>query len=258
MPSFYAHYRFGAKALEYLPGDVQRSVRRFRTMYDMGLYGPDLFYFYSLPMKRRVTELGHLFHSQTGQEFFQQVCTRLGPSPSEAATAYLYGVLAHYCLDSAIHSYVNDITADGQIGHIELEAEFDRYLLRLDGNPRPNLHDNSVHMHLTQGECATVADFYGTSPATVALSLQSMALKARLVATQNRNLRRLLKKVVNSKTRENFTERTANPRCAHLDEPLLALFDHALARFPAMAETLCSHIADNMPLDALFTRTFNG
>ena len=258
MPSHYAHYRFGAKAIPFMPREVQRSIRQFRRMYDMGLCGPDLFYFYSLPLKNRVVSLGSKFHCMTGGEFFQRVCKHLRLEPNEAAVAYLYGVLTHYCLDAAVHGFVNEETADGQIGHIELEAEFDRYLLRLDGKIRPNLYDNSPHMKLTQGECATVADFYGTTPANVELSLKCMAANAKLVATPNKELRKLIKACSGSKMRQNFTERTANPKCAHLDEPMRNLFDEALAKFPAMAAALEAHMAHNAPLGELFENTFNG
>ena len=46
--------------------------------------------------------------------------------------------------------------------------------------------------------------------------------------------------------------------CAHLDEPMLALFDEALTRFPAMAAAMDAHLAHNAPLGELFETTFNG
>lgn len=258
MPSYYAHSRFGEAVIQKLPPQVQRSIRLFRPLYDMGLCGPDIFYFYVLPMKSRVNALGGKFHHMTGQEFFQRACKHLLLEPNEAAMAYLYGVLTHYCLDSAIHGFVSEQTADGQIGHIELEAEFDRYLLRLDGEPRPHIHDNSPRMKLTQGECATVADFYGTRPVYVALSIQCMAANAKLVSISNRELRNLVKKCAGKKMRQNFTERTPNPKCAHLNTPLLSLYARAMERLPAMMDALLAHMAHNAPLGELFEATFNG
>jgi hypothetical protein len=153
---------------------------------------------------------------------------------------------------------VAEQTADGKIGHIELEAEFDRYLLRLDGKPRPNLHDSSAHMKLTPGECATVAEFYGTGLAEVQLSLKCMVANAKLVTTPNRELRKLIKACAGSKMRQYFTERTANPKCAHLNEPMLALYEQALEKIPTMVEALAAHLACNAPLGELFEPTFNG
>lgn len=258
MPSHYAHYRFGAKAIPLLPPQVQRSVRLFRQLYDVGLHGPDMFYYYSLPLKGRVTALGSKYHKMTGAEFFQPVCKHLRLEPNEAAMAYLYGVLTHYCLDSALHGFVNEQTADGQIGHIELEAEFDRYLLQLDGKRRPDAHDSSTHMKLTQGECDTVAKFYGTSPANVEISLKCMAANAKLIGTPNRDLRKFMQKYGGKTLRQNFADRLPNPKCSHLDEPMLALYEEALARLPAMMDALLAHMHHNAPLGELFEATFNG
>ena len=258
MPSIYAHYRFGASVIPTLPPQVQRCIRRFRPLYDVGLHGPDIFYFYSLPLGGSIKALGSKYHSMTGEEFFLPVCKHLRLEPNEAAMAYLYGVLTHYCLDSAVHGFVNGQTADGRIGHIELEAEFDRYLLQLDGRRQPNTVDLSGHLKLTAGECETAAKFYGATPTAVALSLKCMAGKAKLVALPNGRLRQAVKACSGPKMKQNFVERTPNRRCSHLNEPLLSLYEQALADFPARMEALLAHMHHNAPLSQGFDRTFNG
>ena len=47
MPSTYAHYRFGVGLLTTMPGDVRRTIQRFRRRFDVGLHGPDIFYYQS-------------------------------------------------------------------------------------------------------------------------------------------------------------------------------------------------------------------
>lgn len=258
MPSHYAHYRFGAQVIGHLPPEVNRSVRLFRRMYDVGLHGPDIFFYHNIFFPDKVTALGSKYHHMTGEEFFTPICKRLRLAPNEAALAYLYGLLTHYCLDSTLHPLVYDKTDDGQIGHIELEAEFDRFLLQRDGKPTPNTFDCSPHMKLTDGECATVAEIYGgVSPSTVKMSLQSMANTAKLTAIPNGNLRRMVEGTLKGKLRQNFTGRTPNKKCAHLDEPMLALYEEALAKFPAMVEALQAHMSHNAPLGELFETTFN-
>ena len=74
MPAAYAHYRFGAAMLNAMPGDISRSVKRYRRLYDVGLHGPDLFFFYNPLISTKAGKLGGKFHSQTGQEFFTRVC----------------------------------------------------------------------------------------------------------------------------------------------------------------------------------------
>ena len=89
MSATYAHYRFGAQMLPRMPADLSRTARRHRRLFEVGLHGPDLFFYYrpGIPAKLRV--LGHKFHIQTGREFFSRICRNLRLEPSEAAQAYL-------------------------------------------------------------------------------------------------------------------------------------------------------------------------
>lgn len=258
MPSHYAHYRFGTQVIRHLPPSGQRSVRLFRRLYDMGLHGPDIFFYHNILLKDKVVALGSHYHHMTGEEFFTPVCKHLRLEPNEAAAAYLWGVLAHYCLDSTIHPLVYDKTADGAIGHMELETEFDRFLLQTDGKPHPNTFDCSPHMKLTDGESATVADFYGTSPLAVKVSVKSMASVVKFTAMPNGNFRRMVESSLKGKLRQSFMGRTPNKNCAHLNPELLSLYDQALEKFPAMAEALQAHMSHNAPLGELFENTFNG
>ena len=77
MPAVYAHYRFGSQMLSTMPGDIRRSVKRFRRLYDVGLHGPDLFFYYRPMLTTRIQKLGARFHEQTGREFFSRVCRNL-------------------------------------------------------------------------------------------------------------------------------------------------------------------------------------
>lgn len=258
MPSNYAHYRFGTKVIPLLPPQVQRSVRQFRRMYDMGLHGPDIFFYHNILFRDKTVMLGKKTHTLSGEEFFVQVCKRLRLEPNEAALAYLYGVLAHYCLDSAAHPYVLEQIAEGKVGHAEMETEFDRFLLQLDGNRHPNTFDGSGHIALTGGECETVSHFYGTTASAVNTSVKGMAFLVRFLAMPNGNLRRFVEKCAGSKFSQHFMGRTPNKNCHGLNEPMLACYDRALEAFPAMVEALTAHMAHNAPLGELFEATFNG
>ena len=259
MPSHYAHYRFGAGAVDAFPPELKRCIRQFRRLYDVGLHGPDIFFYHSILFRSKTVALASKCHELTGEEFFTPVCKHLRLEPSEGAMAYLCGLLTHYCLDSAVHPLVLEQTADGKISHVELETEFDRFLLKTDGKPHPNTFDCSPHIRLTDGECETAAAFYGdASPAAVKASVQSMARWVKVLAMPNGNLRRTVEKSVPERLRHHFMGRTANKNCAHLDMPLLELYDQAGERLPAMIEALQAHMSHNAPLGELFEATFNG
>ena len=260
MPAAYAHYRFGAAMLSTMPGDISRSVKRYRRLYDVGLHGPDLFFFYNPLISTKAGKLGGKFHSQTGQEFFTRVCRSLRLEPSEAGQAYLYGVLCHYCLDSLCHPFVEDMSREGSVGHIQIESEFDRFLLEKDGKSPACQQDISHHMQLLPEECAVVARFYpGATPRQIQAGVKNMALVKKMLATKDGKSRDLLAKTIGiaSKDYAAFVMKAEpDPACAHLDDGLFALYKNAEKAFPELLLQLGAHLTYNAPLGKDFTPTF--
>lgn len=260
MPSIYAHYRFGGAVLPALPADIRRTIQRFRRLYQIGLQGPDFFFSYRFGMSSEVCGLGHTFHYQSGDEFFSDICARLTDAPNEAAIAYLYGLLSHYCLDSLCHPFIHEQTDDGPILHNELETEFDRYLLTLDGWEQPHTFRRAAHLKLTPGEYATVALFY--PPATagqVREAITTMKLIADLLTCKNnthRYLAQIILKKMGSEHPGLLMPTRPNSKCTHLNEELLRRYEQALARCPAMAEQLHAHMTHRAPLGEDFRAIF--
>ena len=183
MPGNYAHYRFGQAILPTLPQEIRRTVGRFRQRFDMGLHGPDILFYHDLLLKSTVSRQGHKLHNQTGKSFFERACRAVRMNPTEAARAYLYGLLAHYALDSLCHPYIKRTVEAGSGSHREIETEFDRYLLELDGKSPAHRYDQSVHMQLTPGECETAALFFpNVSAGAIRRSVKNMAACTRILA----------------------------------------------------------------------------
>lgn len=260
MPSHYAHYRFGVEMLEGMPEDVRKCVKRFRRLYDVGLHGPDLFFFYNPAFHTRVGDLGGRFHGQSGKEFFERVCRGLRLEPTEAGMAYLYGVLCHYCLDSVCHPFINQKDLDGPAGHVEIETEFDRFLLEKDGKIPPHTQDVSHHLRLTPGECATAAKFYPPANAgNIKACVRNMALCIHLLAAPEGPGRTVVEKgapLLGKSAMDLVMPRCPNARCAELDAPLLALYGQAAERYPVLLEQIQNHMRNSAPLGAEFTATF--
>lgn len=254
MPASYAHYRFGKLLLPNLPADVRQCIQRFRRMYDMGLHGPDIFFYYNPLLKTAVGDLSGKFHRQTGAEFFPAACAQAN---SEAAKAYLYGLLAHYCLDSICHPFVQQKVDSGEAGHAALEAEFDRYLMDLDGLPQPHIQDLSPRMKLTRGECMTVAAFY--PPATggnVNLSVKNMALLHKFGANENRKRTETWLKRLKPSLCDGLIPEEPITEFARMDSELLARFNRAVKRYPLMLEQLLTHMRTGEALGEDFTVDF--
>lgn len=262
MPSNYAHYRFGKQLLPNLPADVRRPIQRFRRLYDMGLHGPDLFFYHNFLTKDIVGSLGQKYHQQTGREYFTRACQRLLQEPTEAGIAYLYGVLAHFCLDSVFHPFVLKHTESGAITHTELETEFDRFLLLQDGHHNPHTYDGSRHINLTRGECVTVAGFYPPVTADNVLhSLRSMSRTVKLMAVPKGTRRELVKKalaITKPAIRQLMIPSHPVRACAALNDEMMMLYNEAAELYPQLVQQVMAHMAYNAHLGSSFDRTFDG
>jgi len=260
MPSNYAHYRFGAAALDAMPGDIRRTVKRYRRLYDMGLHGPDIFFYYNPLWKTKSGALGSRLHRQTGKEFFGRICRRLRTEPVPEAEAYLYGLLCHYALDTACHPFVLEQARLETAGHIEIETEFDRFLLALDGKCPPERQDLSTHMRLEGSEFEAVARCYpGVTAHTVGVCLRHMVLANKVLAMPGEKKRELLKNglgLAGQRYRGFVMTAQENPRCGMLNKPLLELYRGAEERFPGLLMQLNAHLTYNAPLGAEFSAAF--
>lgn len=259
MPSCYAHYRFGQLVLPRITGEAGKAVRHFPQLFNVGLHGPDFFLYYNPVFHTRIGELGHTFHLQSGQEFFDNALKQLRKDSSEGGIAYLYGVLGHYALDSKCHPIVAQAVNEGICGHIELETEFDRYLLADDGRVPPHTQDCSAHLHLTAGERVTVSQFYAPAGAyAVGRSVRNMRLVTHMLASPNRQRLNRIFRIAGEHASQMVMLPHVNPKCAHLNELLMERYHAATQQFPLLAEQLAAALKDGTPLGPDFSATFNG
>lgn len=257
MPSGYAHLRFGKQALPRLSGEVNTLVRHFGRLYEVGLQGPDLFFYYNPVFRSEIGALGHKFHMQTGREFFGRALRAFRAAPSDGARAYLYGVLGHYCLDSACHPYIKAISAEGKIGHTEMETEFDRLLMERDGILQPHLHSLRQHYRLTRGECVTVSAFYKPAgAAAIRRCVRNMQWISTVTAAKHRRLVRTFLGFGGKVGLEMLMHEEANLNCAETNRELSRLYDEALERYPILAGQLTAAMDHGEPLGEDFSPIF--
>ena len=107
MPSTYAHRRFGADVLDRLPAELQEKIAPYRELYDIGLHGPDLLFYYHAEKSTPVSALGNAMHEQPGAVFFERARGVVNKAKNrDAALAYALGFLCHFALDSTCHPRV--------------------------------------------------------------------------------------------------------------------------------------------------------
>ena len=251
MPANYAHHRFGKEILKTMPADARQCIQRFRRMFDAGLQGPDIFFYYNPYWKTAVGALGKTFHRMDGASLFPAACKAAG---SEAAMAYLYGLLGHYCLDSVCHPFINQLAAAGEANHVILEAEFDRFLLVSDGQAHPETYDMSKKLKLTRGESMTVSEFYpGATGGQISYSVKAMARSIRFLAKPSRE--KWLRKLGLSFA-DHMIPAQENQELTLYVRELKSHYDKALVLYPKLLAELTAHRKTGQVLGVDFEKTF--
>lgn len=252
MPGVYAHYRFGNQVLSQLSPKQKQCVTRFRRLYDMGLYGGDIFAFYNPLMQTDTGSLEESYHSKTGIDFFTQALTQ---ATTEGARAYLYGVLAHYCLDSLCKAYLLRQKEAGA-SLPQINRDFDCYLLTLDGKELP--YDLSHHMELTRGECVTVSQFY--PPATAAQThsaIRHMTLFFRFLAGKNQKwVRRVLSFLGKAELQARAFPAELPYKPKNTDQELMSRYNRAAKLYPELLKELTRAMEEGTSLGGIFKPTF--
>ena len=134
MPALYAHNQFGNRVLQKLDakkrGFLLKNLRQFR----IGLQGPDYLFFYKPLSPNPISQIGFQIHERPASEFMtyaRKVIRENGTDSPEYA--YILGFICHFALDSECHPFVAEEIEKTGIGHVELESEFEKFLMRKNG-----------------------------------------------------------------------------------------------------------------------------
>lgn len=273
MPSMYAHHCFGGLVLSLLPREVQGTIQQCRDEYEIGLQGPDIF-FYQDPLGwGRIPQYGNALHKKSGREFFSDALeqyfkwyieeneeesknlTKQGKEyltknkEAEQSAVYLYGVVCHFCLDSTCHPVINDIDAAHIATHAELEGDFDRYLIAKEGR-------DPVKEELTEGfhpgkevACAIASVYREVSQKEVLQSLHRCVFLQKLVRCPNDGKRNFLYWVLRkigkySSFHSHIMNEEPDPACCDAEKTLDHLLHEAVPKgvrlVEEMDELLCN------------------
>ena len=146
MPSTYAHRCFGADVLTQLPEALQKKIEPYRALYDIGLHGPDLLFYYKALQSNPVNRLGNAMHEQPGTVFFERARGVIRNAKNrDAALVYALGYICHFALDHSCHPYIEKKIKEIGVTHAEIEVEFDRMLLAKRGH-NPLTHRLAGHI----------------------------------------------------------------------------------------------------------------
>ncbi|MGC4018874.1 MAG: zinc dependent phospholipase C family protein [Muricomes sp.] len=193
MPTTYAHYKFGKDVIGALPRPLEQAVKNNRQLFDIGLHGPDILFYYRAYSKNPVSAQGHQLHNKMADEFFTHAASIIEKSDDTAAArAYMYGFICHFALDSECHKYIEKMIHVSGITHTEIEKEFDRYLLTEDHiNPMTYLATKHINPSIENAEVISTF-FQDLPPEIIRKALKSMIFYHKLLLAPGQKKRNLL------------------------------------------------------------------
>lgn len=136
MPATFAHYLFGQRVLEKYPAELRDCAEGCKELFDTGLQGPDLLFFFKPLKKTDISDVGYALHDESGRLFFDNAVRAVNCADGgERARrlAYALGFICHYSLDVACHGYIEKKIAASGCSHYAIEKEFDKYFARKCG-----------------------------------------------------------------------------------------------------------------------------
>ncbi len=193
MPTTYAHYKFGKEVISALPRPLQSAIENHRELFDIGVHGPDILFYYYPLKKNPVSAQGYALHDRMADRFFLHAAEIIKQADDPAAArAYIYGVICHFALDSECHPYIEKMIHTSGISHSEIEMEFDRFLLK-EEYINPVRYLGIKHIHPTRENGALIAPFYEELTAEIAeKALKGMVFYHKLLHAPCAAKRKLL------------------------------------------------------------------
>lgn len=263
MPAVYAHYRFGAKVSRKLEGDLKAIVTEYHPQFVIGLQGPDIFFFYRPLTKNPMIRYGSHLHGIPARSFFERGIKVVGEKGRDSREyAYLLGFLCHFVLDSECHPYVDEMIGKSGVKHLEIEEEFEKKLLRLDGKD-PFAFETARLIPADEATSKAICPFYeGISWETVQSSLRWMRRVKRFFTAPGEAKFHVLNTVMKAGGKKYpyykglLNQHTDNPRCAKSNLGLWKRLQGAEDVAVSLIKNLDEGIQDGARLGERFDRTF--
>ncbi len=263
MPAIYAHDRFGAKVSERIKDDLKETIKKYYTQYQIGLQGPDIFFFYRPLGKNKVNQYGTHLHAVSAYPFFEhavRVVRHAGQGSREYA--YLMGFICHFILDSECHPYVAQMIEKSGVQHLEIEEEFEKMLLRMDGQDAVS-YPMADLISADPETAEAIAPFYakGITPEITLQSLKDMKLVKRLFTRPGAAGQLAINTAMKAlgqydRMKGLMNQRRDNPACKESNQGLFVRFENAVPIAARMIESFDQTVREGGKPDARFDRTF--
>lgn len=269
MPSTYAHRLFGGEMLKIYPRDVKDVCGKNISLYNIGLHGPDILFYYKPLKDNPVQRIGYSLHSKSASVFFNHAAEVISSHKDDGAyLSYALGFICHFALDSACHSYIENKLTVCDVKHTEIESEFDKYLLKKAGGD-PFKEDLVSHISFNGKTAEIIARFFDGLSDTgarvygkdVLSALKSVLFYNRLMQGRNPFKRAVVN--ISLKVSGNYPEmhgmmfaKKDIELCADSNLRLEKLFKKAEKNCLVLTEEFISCLKSGAPLSESFAPTF--
>lgn len=263
MPAFYAHHYFGEKITEQLEGDLKEIIQKHEEQFHIGLQGPDIFLYYEPHHQNRIATYGLHIQEVSAYPFFQnsiKLLKKYGRDSHEYA--YILGVICHYILDSECHPYIEKKVKEIGVLHQEIEQEFEKNLLRMNGKD-PFTYPLSNFIPTDDKTAVTIYPFYKTiNPVIVKQALTDFKRTKRLLTTPGKARQSLIIAAMNKVKDRDYLKgimykHEDNPLCESSNRGLKLRLDTALPIAVKMLYSFDETLTTGKELDRRFNRTFS-
>lgn len=262
MPAFYAHSRFGARVTGRMKGDLKEIIRKYYRQFEIGLQGPDLYFFYRAYGSNPVSRYGNYLHGVSAKPFFEHglhVIRKVGRESREYA--YLLGFLCHFVLDSECHPYVSEMIEKTGVAHMEIEEEYEKLLLRMDERD-PFTYPIAERVPTDKITAKVIAKFYQPMESrTVRGALRWLKFVKNLFTEDSPRMQNLINRIMKAvgkyeKYKGVMNQLEDNRRCLESNVGLLKRSNQAELLAVQMIQQMDECLQKGKALPERFDRTF--
>lgn len=274
MPANYTHRILGKEVLARLAPSTLDRIRENPLLFQLGLHGPDLLFYYKPLSRTSLGKLGHSLHHHTGREVLTVLLDAVDSLPAEkqdAALAYTLGFACHHLLDSICHPYVYQLIKAGKSDHCTIEFQMDYWLMEKNG-ASPLETDPVSHLAgMKDKDFAVIAYLYAalskldfpdaplkSRPRQIASAYHSMQRLCHIFGSRHGIVRLfarigLLVSGTYEKRKGMIFVKSADPAFFGCNEYMQKLLFDTAYEAPVLLEGICRRV-----VSARFDRTFEG
>ncbi|MGN0485111.1 MAG: zinc dependent phospholipase C family protein [Lachnospiraceae bacterium] len=262
MPSTYAHYRLGKEVKNSLREEERTVIIKNRELFQIGLHGPDLLFYYKPLKNNPVNQMGFAMHKRPGKEFFANAANVVKEHHSRSRyLAYVYGFICHFALDESCHGYIDEKIAASGLSHTEIEVEFDRMLMVQD-NLDPIRQKLTEHIVPTLKNAEVIQAFFqGVDSEKIYKAMKGMIFHNNLLVAPNKGKRLVIDTLLSATGHYEemhglMVNYEKNPQCEDSCRKLWLLYQDAKELAVTLIHEFRDYLEGRLKLDEVYDYTF--